>query len=725
MSGKNLVSLFLTSLILQLQVLAQDTLSKNLKEVNIIASGTEKSILSTPRSVTVLTQEDLQKAPYLTLGNILEEQAGIYLIGGGQAPGSNQSIFLRGTNSNQTAIYVDGVRIQDLSTVNGVVDLSELPISDVVRVEILRGAQGTLYGSPAAGGVIRITTIHKGASMGWNGNFKMTGGLFKENGHDAGSALSLGYKSADGWYVQSSLDYFASGGFNATLDTGYRLPTLPADPDGWKKLTGSVAAGYSNGQTDFMIGYRALNSATDIDASAYTDDDNYTIDYRRSTYLAGLTRYFTDRFSMRFMASWTGTDRSSVDDSSLNATTGLNDRTYYSEHYTGEQLSAEISAKYVMDHLVISSGATGLLEQMNQQNYYYSAQYDPFIYSSDYNLDSITPSAQSSAFYLYADLDGGWVQERFTKLHWMGGIRFNHHSICGDNLSFEVSPSFQLNDDVLLYVSYSTGFTNPSLYQLYAPDRYQPWDGQSVSLLSRGNNSLSPEVSRSFEVGWKERINEKTDYSLSFFRSNTLNVIDYVYLWDGKYPVPSIGVDPIRDDFRGDRYLNIGEQTAYGIEFSFHHHILNNLEITMMASLVDGYIDLSGLSTDTAYHYQLYSNGIFLDEASRLDGLVRRPSTFRTLLEYRPLESMIIGLQVRFTGQRSDVYYDSQLGPFGALNTAAVNAYTLTDLSAAWIYNRHFRFNLRLENVFNVDYQEIYGFRTRGRGLQVSASYSF
>ena len=160
---------------------ASDSIQQNLKEINIVATKTEKNKLETGRSVTVLTQKDLQGSVYSTLAELLSNQEGIYITGNSQTPGTNESIFMRGSNSNQTAIFVDGIRINDGSTVNNTIDLTELPLGDVERIEIIRGSHSTLFGSSAIGGVIQISTF-KPEKEGLNARINVSAGTFEKDG---------------------------------------------------------------------------------------------------------------------------------------------------------------------------------------------------------------------------------------------------------------------------------------------------------------------------------------------------------------------------------------------------------------------------------------------------------------------------------------------------------------------------------------------------------------
>ena len=65
--------------------------------------------------------------------------------------GQPTSVFIRGAESDQTVVLIDGVQIYDPSTTAGYFDFENLLTNDITRVEILRGAQSTLYGSQAHG----------------------------------------------------------------------------------------------------------------------------------------------------------------------------------------------------------------------------------------------------------------------------------------------------------------------------------------------------------------------------------------------------------------------------------------------------------------------------------------------------------------------------------------------------------------------------------------------
>ncbi len=74
------------------------------------------------------------------------------------APAARTQVFIRGTDSNQTKVFLDGIDISDPSTADASFDFSTLLTSDISQIEVLRGPQSGLYGSDAIGGVVNIVT---------------------------------------------------------------------------------------------------------------------------------------------------------------------------------------------------------------------------------------------------------------------------------------------------------------------------------------------------------------------------------------------------------------------------------------------------------------------------------------------------------------------------------------------------------------------------------------
>ena len=114
----------------------------------------------------------------------------------------------------------------------------------------------------------------------------------------------------------------------------------------------------------------------------------------------------------------------------------------------------------------------------------------------------------------------------------------------------------------------------------------------------------------------------------------------------------------------------------------------------------------------------------YIDQAVEVVGLIRRPHTANIHLTYLPGQKLVFRADARYAGSRSDIFYDAGRGPYGALGTQGLKDYTVLDLSARLQFSSALSTALRVENLFNKDYQEINGFRTRGRGIYLSLRYA-
>ena len=106
------------------------------------------------------------------------------------------------------------------------------------------------------------------------------------------------------------------------------------------------------------------------------------------------------------------------------------------------------------------------------------------------------------------------------------------------------------------------------------------------------------------------------------------------------------------------------------------------------------------------------------------DQLVRRPANLiNAQVSFRPLDPAAIKIGYRFVDSRPDSFYDPSLGPFGALGSTSIGAYHLFDVYLTCQPGKLLDVGLRVENLFDVDYREIQGFNTRGRGVYLKVGF--
>jgi len=127
-------------------------------EINpVVVSATrmEQPLSEVLSSVSVITRQDIDKSQAATLADLLQGEAG-FEFGRSGGPGTVTSFFLRGQESKNVVVLIDGVRSQIDGL--GALTITDLPLNQIDRVEVLRGNAGALYGESAIGGVINVIT---------------------------------------------------------------------------------------------------------------------------------------------------------------------------------------------------------------------------------------------------------------------------------------------------------------------------------------------------------------------------------------------------------------------------------------------------------------------------------------------------------------------------------------------------------------------------------------
>ena len=684
---------------------AQDSLQTTLlNEVVTSASRYERRILEVPRSVSVIRQDVIEKSVYSSVGELLSNLSGGYVVGANQNPGATQALFLRGSASNQVAVLIDGMRLTDTSTPNGSMDLNEISLAEVERIEIIRGAHSTLYGGAAVGGVINIIT-KKGKANGFHGTASLQGGTFGRSTFSAVSNLSMHYGFKNGLYVNGSLFHQNVEGLNASLDT----LGLSPDQDGFEKTDGYLKVGYQKGIVDGSVSYKKIGQRSDIDDGVYNDDDNAFLDFERNLINYQANVRFTEAWQAAVIGSWSDSDRLSHNDSSLIDQHGNYDATFVEGRYLGKSQTNEFQLAYQAKQLKAVVGGGQYKDQMEFNTYFFNRS--PFgVFESRVNYDTIDMS--SSTEYIFGQANFSYQNFSFS-----GGARWINHSVFGNHWTIEANPSYLIKS-VLVYGSFSTGFNPPSLYQLYDPSK------SFNAYTTRGNRNLDPERTISLELGMKKEFGSTGFLSLSLYQMTTTDAIEYVYLWDKDVDIDALTFG----ENRGDLYMNVARQQVTGAEVDVQLKV-GRFQFMGNGTWMEGKVTVDAADIDAAqtggHHVQLYNYGAFATSNElETDKLVRRPQlTGFAKVSFAASKNIVVHARYRRAGARFDSGYDDTLGPYGALNRYRVQGYQLIDLGGDWSITKALSVALLIENVLDEKYQEIIGFGTRGRSAYLKLNY--
>ena len=231
-------------------LLADDTQVYQLEPSLVVTpSRTVRPIADALASVSVVTREDIERSAAEDLPELLRLQAGVDVVRTG-GPGSQVSVFLRGSNSNHVLVLIDGVRAASSNT--GAYAWEHLPLGQIERIEIVRGPRGSLYGSDSIGGVIHVFTRddpdpYARVTAGSYGTAAFEGGV-GHVGPNSVISVNAGYRDVDG--------------FSAQNPNGF---AYDPDDDGFENLNLGIKGSLAIAAGDWRYSLLALDSETEFD----------------------------------------------------------------------------------------------------------------------------------------------------------------------------------------------------------------------------------------------------------------------------------------------------------------------------------------------------------------------------------------------------------------------------------------------------------------------------
>ena len=207
--------------------------------VVVTATRTARTVDASLASVTVIDRADIERVQARSVPDLLAGAQGIQVVNSGGA-GKVSELYLRGTAADHVLVLIDGVKIGSATT--GTTAWQDLPISQIERIEVVRGPRSSLYGSEAIGGVIQIFTRKGGGALA--PNLSLGGGSY--GSANASANLSGGGDKA--WW-NLGMGYESTNGFNACDGVPGVAGCFTDEPDrdGYRNLSGSARAGYSFG----------------------------------------------------------------------------------------------------------------------------------------------------------------------------------------------------------------------------------------------------------------------------------------------------------------------------------------------------------------------------------------------------------------------------------------------------------------------------------------------
>lgn len=430
---------------------------QDIEQIVVTSSSSEKLLSLAPASVSVITQDDLNRRVVMNLSDALRGQTGINLTAVGFG---RKGIEIRGMDSDQTLILIDGQRVGGSTDLiaHSNYELSVIPVDDIERIEVVRGPISALYGSDALGGVINIIT--KKVSKTWHGSIAALGG--KQLSDEKAQNYSLNASTSGAINDDVSIRVSAVREYQA--DVPNRADSKLSDIEGQK--TDSVRVN---------MAWTATENQT-FDASVAVVNDN-----RWRDTISGITYYTYKDDIDRLQASLQHRGYWSWGESTLRIYRTKVDRV----NTRTNDISATSPSTITEDIADVKLGSAFGMHSVQVGGQWWRQHLKDSVVSNSGESESI----QQAVF-----IQDDWALNNDVSL--LLGGRFDHH----DKFGWESSPRAYLvwsQGNWVIKGGYGEGFKAPSLKQLSSEYETSAAGGLFYIV---GNPDLQPETNKSYEL---------------------------------------------------------------------------------------------------------------------------------------------------------------------------------------------------------------------------------
>jgi vitamin B12 transporter len=517
------------SLLLQpaLSAVAADSDGDNVEDIVVTANRIQQQASRVGDSVTVISAKEQRRSQKTAVSDLLAMTPGVTMSRNGGLGGTT-SLRIRGAETDQTVVLIDGVKLNDPSQASGGFNFANLIATEYSHIEVLRGPQSTLWGSQAIGGVVNIVTpVPEGP---------LAGSISAEGGtHETAFVRAYAQAGGERFAWRLGGNYLTSDGISTfDRDLGGR------ESDGYRNV-GFNARGIFHISDNVSAEVRSTwsDGRSDIDGFpapffSFSDVPEYAITEELVSY-AGLNfSAFGGRFENRVGFAYTDTDRHNTDNSLEVPTTfdanGRNERWEYQ------------GTLRLTDRL---TGIIGLESERSELTSASPTEFDP-------NPVPVSDEVQIDS--LYAQL----TATPFDALTVSAGVRRDDHDTFGSYTTNRASVAWAVAADTILRASYGEGFKAPTLFQLYS---------------QYGNVSLDPEEADSWDAGVEQRFfDQKLTLSATYFNRDTSNMIDFVSCFGESTPDCLVRPDGY--------YENVQRNNAEGVELAMAAQLTERLALS-------------------------------------------------------------------------------------------------------------------------------------------------
>ncbi|MEH4188191.1 siderophore enterobactin receptor FepA [Klebsiella pneumoniae] len=523
-------------------------------EETMVVTAAEQN-LQAPGVSTITADEIRKRPPARDVSEIIRTMPGVNLTGNSTSGqrGNNRQIDIRGMGPENTLILIDGKPVTSRNSVRlgwrgerdtrG--DTSWVPPEMIERIEVIRGPAAARYGNGAAGGVVNIITKKTGDEWHGSWNTYMNAPEHKDEGSTKRTNFSLsGPLGGDfsfrlfGNLDKTQADAWDINQGHQSERTGIYADTLPAGREGVKNknIDGLVRWEFAPMQSlEFEAGYSRQGNLYAGDTQNTNTNDLVKENYGKET-----NRLYRNTYSVTWNGAWDNgvttsnwaqyerTRNSRKGEGLAGGTEGIFNSNQFSDiDLSDVMLHSEVSIPF--DYLVNQNLTLG--SEWNQQRMKDNASNTQALSGGEipgYDSTGRSPYSHAEIFSLFAENN----MELTDTTMLTPALRFDHHSIVGNNWSPSLNLSQGLWDDFTLKMGIARAYKAPSLYQtnpnyiLYS--KGQGCYASKSGCYLQGNDDLKAETSINKEIG----LEFKRDgwlAGVTWFRNDYRNKIEAGY----------------------------------------------------------------------------------------------------------------------------------------------------------------------------------------------------
>ncbi len=442
-----------------------------MEEYVVTASRTQTAKVDTPANVSTIDAAKIESRRYQDVAEALKDVPGAVVIDNGY--GANEkNIILNG--DDRVLVLVDGRRVNiDMGSTSGksTFDLNLLPdVSQIERIEVVKGHGGSLYGSDAVGGVINIITKktdHSYGKVGFSaGSHKYKEGKALYNFKEGKTGVSVSASKIKQSYYKYK-DALTGNTQRWPDQSDYENEKVALRIDQELSGTTNLSVGYNFSKFE---GHSPWSVTSDTASSVFKKSNEFNAKY-----------------------SWLVKD---TDEGYL--------QTYYKKYsyfnYSGME---EKNFGFELQQSITTSANNKLVVGASYRN---SKAENEIAYD------------ESSIHNLAIFANNMWEFAPTWTLN--TGARWDKHSKAGSKTTLSAGLNKKFDENSHAYLNWGQVFKAPTIDDLYYYS--DSWG------IYKGNPNLNPEKGDTFTVGYGTKLNDKTDINVSYFYSDLEDAIDWV-----------------------------------------------------------------------------------------------------------------------------------------------------------------------------------------------------